>query len=155
MGSEPYTIRRATVNDRAQWDPLWQGYLTFYKSSLSDELTDLVWQRIHDCQHPINCFVAENSATNELIGFVHYLPHPSTWSARLYCYLEDLFVSSSLRGGGVGEALIKAVSDEAKKQDWGDVYWHTQNDNHLARGLYDKITGGTDGFICYRIEADQ
>jgi ribosomal protein S18 acetylase RimI-like enzyme len=155
MSPSSYTIRHPTDNDLKQWNLLWQGYLIFYKSSLSDEVTILLWQRIHDDQHPINCFVAEDSSTGELIGLVHYIPHPSTWNAKQYCYLEDLFVSPSLRGGGVGEALIKAVSDEARNQNWSDVYWHTQENNTLARGLYDKITGGADGFICYRIEPDQ
>ena len=155
MSSLSYTIRRPTVKDFDQWDLLWQGYLTFYKSSLADEVTELLWQRIHNDQHPINCFVAEDDSTGELIGLVHYIPHPSTWNARLYCYLEDLFVAPSIRGSGLGEALIKAVSEEARKQIWSDVYWHTQENNHQARGLYDKITGGTDGFICYRIEADK
>ena len=155
MSSPTYTIRRPNINDKDQWQPLWRAYVKFYQSELSDEVTALLWQRIHDCQHPINCFVAEDSSTAELIGFVHYIPHPSTWNARLYCYLEDLFVSPSQRGAGAGAALIKAVSGEAKKQNWSDVYWHTQENNNLARGLYDKITGGADGFICYRIEPDQ
>lgn len=155
MSSFSYTIRCPKTNDKAQWEPLWRDYIKFYESELSDEVTELLWQRIHDDLHPINCFVAENDFTGELIGLVHYIPHPSTWNARLYCYLEDLFVAPSIRGNGLGEALIKAVSDEARKQNWSDVYWHTQENNHQARGLYDKITGGTDGFICYRIESDK
>ncbi len=37
-------------------------------------------------------------------------------------------------------------------QGWSEVYWHTQNHNSVARGLYDKITGGTDGFVNYTID---
>jgi ribosomal protein S18 acetylase RimI-like enzyme len=154
MSSSNHTIRRPTDNDFEQWGILWQGYLTFYKSSLSEEVTDLLWQRIHDGRHPVSCFVVEDDSTHELIGFVHYIPHPSTWNAKQYCYLEDLFVAPSIRGGGVGKALIKAVTEEARKQNWSDVYWHTQENNTQARILYDKITGGTDGFVCYRIEPD-
>ncbi len=155
MSSLSYTIRRPAISDNDQWKELWRGYTEFYETELSDDVTALLWQRVHDCQHPINCFVAQDSATAELIGLVHFIPHPSTWNEKLYCYLEDLFVSPDLRGGGVGEALIKAVSEEANKQNWADVYWHTQDNNKKARGLYDKITGGTDGFVCYRIEPVQ
>ncbi len=154
MSSLSYTIRRPAISDHDQWKELWRGYTEFYETVLGDDVTALLWQRVHDCQHPINCFVAQDSVTAELIGRVHDIPHPSTWNEKLYCYLEDLFVSPDLRGGGVGEALIKAVSEEANKQDWSDVYWHTQDNNKKARGLYDKITGGTDGFVCYRIEPD-
>ena len=47
--------------------------------------------------------------------------------------------------------LIEAVLDEARLQGWSEVYWHTQRNNTVARGLYDKITGGTDGFVNYTI----
>ena len=154
MSPSSCTIRRPKLNDKDHWLPLWGEYLKYYRSDLSADVTELLWQRIHDCQHHIDCFVAEDSATGKLIGFVHYLPHPSTWNAKMYCYLEDLFVSPSVRGGGVGAALIKAVSDEAKSQNWSDVYWHTEENNTRARGLYDKITGGSDGFVCYRIEPE-
>ena len=42
MPSAQYDIRLATASDRAQWDPLWQGYLAFYESELADEVTDEV-----------------------------------------------------------------------------------------------------------------
>lgn len=32
--------------DFEQWLPLWRGYLTFYKSQLSDEQIRLSWKRI-------------------------------------------------------------------------------------------------------------
>jgi len=60
---------------------------------------------------------------------VHLLFHPSTWSATSYCYLEDLFVSPSVRGGGVGCALIEATYDEADRQGAERVYWLTAHDN--------------------------
>lgn len=152
METAPATIRAATRDDRAQWEPLWQGYLEYYKSQLSDSRNDLLWQRIHDCQHPINCLVAENQDSGKLVGLVHYLTHSSSWHERPVCYLEDLFVSPQVRGGGTGEALISAVVDEARQQGWDEVYWHTEDYNARARRLYDKVTGGKDKFIVYRIE---
>ena len=155
MNSPEYTIRRPLQSDWERWESLWQSYVVFYEDSLADEITAVLWQRIHDYQHPIMCFLAEQTNTAEVIGFVHYFPHPGTWHNKFSCYLEDLFVSPEIRGGGIGEALIKAVTDEAKRQNWAEVYWHTKEHNSVARGLYDKITGGTDGFIVYRVEFDQ
>ena len=151
MASDNYRIRSVTSADREQWDPLWQGYLKFYESGLADEVTDLLWQRIVDPAHDIQCRVAENKH-QKLVGLVHFFPHAHTWYAQPVCYLNDLFVLPEIRGGGIGEKLIAAVIDEAKQQNWCEVYWHTQNHNLVARGLYDKITGGTDGFINYTIE---
>ena len=150
MATDDYQIRRPLVSDREQWGVLWQGYLTFYESSLTVDATDLLWQRIHDSTHEIQCRVALTS-DNTLVGFVHFFAHAHTWFANRVCYLNDLFVLPQIRGGGIGAGLIDAVVAEARQQDWGEVYWHTQQNNSVARGLYDKVTGGTDGFINYTI----
>jgi GNAT superfamily N-acetyltransferase len=84
---------------------------------------------------------------------VHFFPHAHTWYAARVCYLNDLFVRPEIRGGGIGEKLIDAVVDEGRKQGWAEIYWHTQNHNSVARGLYDKITGGTDGFVNYTLKS--
>lgn len=154
MSSTRYNIRPATEADRAQWDPLWQGYLEFYESSLTATVTDLLWQRIMDPAHEIQCRVAE-AVSGQLVGLVHFFPHAHSWYANPVCYLNDLFVSSEIRGGGIGRLLIDAVVDEARLQGWREVYWHTQNQNSVARGLYDKITGGTDGFVNYTIDIEE
>lgn len=151
MTSKAFTIRPADDADRAQWEPLWQGYLAFYESSLAPEITDLLWRRILDPDHDIQGRVAENSG-GELLGLVHFFPHSHTWHAGPVCYLNDLYVNPQIRGGGIGRALIEAVIEEAKRRDWAEVYWLTQQHNAVARGLYDKITGGTDGFVNYSID---
>jgi GNAT superfamily N-acetyltransferase len=64
-------------------------------------------------------------------------------------------VLPGIRGAGIGKLLIDAVVDEAKQQGWSEIYWHTQDHNSVARGLYDKITGGTDGFVNYTIDVSR
>ena len=151
MSTDDCQIRRPLDSDREQWSELWQGYLTFYESSLTAEATDLLWQRIHDSTHEIQCRVAQSS-DGKLVGFVHFFPHAHTWYANRVCYLNDLFVLPQIRGAGIGARLIDAVVAEARQQEWCEVYWHTQQNNSVARGLYDKVTGGTDGFINYTIK---
>ena len=149
MTANSCDIRRPLIHEQEQWHELWQGYLRFYESSLAAEITDLLWQRIHDPSHEIQCRVAVQD--EKLVGLVHFFPHAHTWYAAPVCYLNDLFVNPEIRGGGIGAALIQAVVDQAKTEGWAEVYWHTQQFNTVARGLYDKITGGTDGFINYSI----
>lgn len=145
-------IRKATLTDYDEWKNLWQQYLIYYKSEdFEDELTEILWQRINTLANPINCLVAQSSESGKLLGFVHYFPHAETWQKYPVCYLEDLFVSPEARGEGLGEQLIKSVVNQAKEQGWEDVYWQTQHDNDVARGLYDKLTGGTDGYVTYRL----
>lgn len=149
MNATRFVIRPAQAEDRAQWDPLWQGYLEFYRASLDHRVTDELWRRILDPEHEFRGLVAETDG--KLAGLVHYFPHPHTWYADPVCYLNDLFVSPAVRGSGIGRALIEAVVAEATRQGWAEVFWHTQEDNTVARSLYDKVTGGIDGFVKYTL----
>jgi GNAT superfamily N-acetyltransferase len=93
-------------------------------------------------------FVAENE--NGVIGFTHCLFRPSTWTETDYCYLEDLFVDPSIRGKGVGRALMNRVIELAKAKNSKRVYWTTQEFNKTARVLYDSITSVSE-FVQYRL----
>lgn len=140
-------IRPLAPGDRQAWDPLWQGYLTFYRSSLPPEVTDLTWGRIHDPDEPIHGLAAV--LDGEIVGIVHYLFHRSTWAQGCYCYLEDLFTSEKARNRGVGRALIEAVYGRAIAAGASRVYWHTHETNTKAQALYEKVAA-LSGFIQYR-----
>ncbi len=143
-----FTIRRLSPTDRVQWDQLWQGYLTFYEASVPADVTDLTWHRLMDPEAPILGFCAA-APEGKLLGFVHYLFHPVTWSAGPRCYLEDLFTGAEARGQGVGRALMEAVYAEADTRGADQVYWLTQDSNATARKLYDQVANATP-FIKYR-----
>ncbi len=46
LGGEALPV--AEPADRAAWEPLWQGYLTYYKAALPDEVTADAWNRLVD-----------------------------------------------------------------------------------------------------------
>ncbi len=151
MSKPDFSIRPATNNDRDQWGGLWQGYLRFYRADLPEDHSNLLWRRILDPEDEIECRVACDGE-HRLLGLVHFFPHAHTWTRAPVCYLNDLFVEPDIRGGGIGAALIEAVVERARERGWNEVYWQTHQDNAVARGLYDKITGGTDGFVIYSID---
>jgi GNAT superfamily N-acetyltransferase len=141
------TIRPLARTDRAQWEPLWLGYLAFYKTSVPDDVTDLTFARFFDEAEPMHALVAEQDG--KIVGIVHYIFHRSTWTKGPYCYLQDLFTREDARGSGVGRKLIEAVYERAKAQGASRVYWLTQESNATARALYDKLAD-RPGFIQYR-----
>ena len=140
-------IRPLRPSEREAWEPFWQAYLTFYESSVSPEVTDILWARLHDDNEPM--FVLGAFHEERLIGIVHYLFHRSSWTVSDYCYLQDLYVSQEARGLGAGRALIEAVEQAARRKGASRVYWLTKEDNHTARALYDKLAARS-GFIQYR-----
>lgn len=85
----------------------------------------------------------------EAVGLVHWIFHRSCWTTGDYCYLQDLFVAQSIRGGGIGRALIEHVYAEAEAAGAARVHWLTQETNYPGRMLYDRIAERS-GFIQYR-----
>ncbi len=140
-------IRPLRPNERRSWEPLWEGYLAFYQSAVTREVTDTTWSRLHDPAEPMHVLGAFLNGT--LVGIVHYLFHRSTWTTGDYCYLQDLFTVPEARGQGAGRALIDAVYDRAKVAGASRVYWLTQDSNATARALYDTLAD-RPGFIQYR-----
>ena len=140
-------IRPLRPNERQSWEPLWQGYLAFYNSAVTREVTDTTWSRLHDPAEPMHVLGA--FLDGKLVGIVHYLFHRSTWTTGDYCYLQDLFTAPEARGQGAGRALIEAVYDRAKVAGASRVYWLTQDSNATARALYDTLAD-QPGFIQYR-----
>jgi GNAT superfamily N-acetyltransferase len=146
--SAPFEIRRLNEDDHAAWRVLWDGYLRFYETEVSEAVSLLTWRRILDPEAPIEAYCAD-AGGGELLGIVHYLFHPVTWAAGPRCYLEDLFTSEEARGKGVGRALIEAVYAAADARGADQVYWLTAESNVTARALYDRVATKT-AFIKYR-----
>ena len=132
-------IRDIAEADWDGWKPLWDGYLHFYRARLPDEVTRTTFERLARKSDRMFGFVAEDDGDGSLVGLVHAVVHPTTWSEGPNCYLEDLFVDARARRAGVARALIDAVVDEARTLGVDAVYWHTQEFNGPARSLYDTV----------------
>lgn len=130
-------IRDIAADDRDTWQTLWNDYLRFYREKLPVEITNSTWATLMASDGAIKGIVAELSGT--VVGFALYLFHASTWSLHCNCYLEDLYVAESARGGGVARALIIDVYKRADIARAGRVYWQTQQYNAPARALYDTL----------------
>lgn len=140
-------IKPLRLDERADWEPLWKGYLDFYETSVSKETYDTTWARLHDPNEPMGLLGAY--VDGKLLGIVHYLYHRSCWTIGNYCYLQDLFVAKEARGHGLGRALIEAVYKTAQEAGASRVHWLTHATNTTARALYDQLATAP-GFIQYR-----
>ena len=140
-------IRPVEKDDFEQWNAMWQEYLGFYQSEVSETVTKTTFARLCDISHPDqNALVADRDG--QLIGFVHYILHAHNWQLERVTYLQDLFALPDMRGIGLGRALIEAVYQAADANGTPNVYWMTKEDNTGARKLYDRI-GTLTPFIKY------
>ena len=143
-------IRPLREDDRAGWQPLWDGYNAFYgregHTALAPAITEVTWRRFLDPAERMHARVAV--LDGQLVGLTHCLFHRSTTRAEGTCYLQDLFTTPEQRGRGVARALIESVYVLAREEGVTRVYWQTHESNAAGRLLYDKVARHM-GFIVY------
>jgi GNAT superfamily N-acetyltransferase len=144
-----HTIQELSEGNWEQWQPLWKGYLEFYRAELSEETTRSSFARLVGSDNSMFGLLAL-SERGEGIGLAHCVVHPSTWSEAPSCYLEDLFVTPTARGSDLGRALLEEVKRASGQRAAGRLYWHTQSYNGRARSLYDLVARPTS-FIVYEM----
>jgi GNAT superfamily N-acetyltransferase len=141
-------LRDPAPGDETAWRALWSAYNDFYEAKVPEPVTAATWRRMLDPAVPILGRLAERNGV--ACGFSICVLHEGTWTTGPVCYLEDLFVDPSVRGGGIGRALMQDVLDRARDKGWSRLYWHTRADNVAARRLYDRFVSADD-FVRYRM----
>jgi GNAT superfamily N-acetyltransferase len=146
-------IRDMTEEDQPRWLELWKGYCDFYETTMPDDVTAETWRRILDPGTPaFGAIVAEMDG--QVVGFANYVLHPYTWAIGDQCLLHDLYVDPNVRGGGIGEKLIRFLQHRGAEQGWTRVYWMTHETNERARRLYDRFAPAS-GFIRYTVPVQE
>src|SRR6476619_2076300 len=146
--SSHIVIRDPTPADESDWRRLWAGYNEFYEKQVEEAVTTTTWRRLLFKSDGLFGRIAIYDGA--VAGFAACVLHAGTWTEQPICYLEDLFVDPALRGKGIGEALIDDLVAQAKEHGWSRLYWHTRENNAVARRLYDKFAMADD-FVRYRI----
>jgi GNAT superfamily N-acetyltransferase len=87
----------------------------------------------------------------EIVGFACLYWHFSSLSAAETVLMNDLFVSESVRGRGVGRALIEASATVARERGAAHLEWATAPDNHTAQRLYDSTGAERSEWVEYEL----
>lgn len=86
-------------------------------------------------------FVAEDNGKIE--GFALYYIRYSTWKGcRLY--LEDIVVTESMRGKGIGKLLFDELIRECKRMNFKGMTWQVLDWNEPALNFYQKYKASMD-----------
>lgn len=152
MNSAALFVRPVEPGDFGPWRTLWDGYNAFYgragETALDEAITQQTWNRFFVASDPVNAFVAIQD--QQLVGLVHTVYHPSTSRLNDVCYLQDLFTSETVRGQGVGRALIQWVYSDATAMGCSRVYWTTFDHNITARRLDDQVASHQGAIVYVR-----
>jgi len=87
-------------------------------------------------------FVAEVDGL--IVGFALYYIRYSTWKG-CRMYLEDLIVTESWRGKGVGKLLFDKLIIEAREMGFNGMSWQVLDWNEPAIKFYKKYEAALDG----------
>jgi GNAT superfamily N-acetyltransferase len=134
---EQITIGPPRAEDYPDWRRLFEGYATFYKRPMTDEIAGRVWAWLFDPAHALEALVAR-TADGRLVGLAHFRPMPRPSSGSTAGFLDDLFVDPRLRGQRVADRLLEALAAIGRERGWGVIRWLTADNNYRARGVYDR-----------------
>lgn len=141
MSKIALTIRAIEQRDFADWKALYEKYLAFYKTELTDSQLETLWSWFFDIGKQMVGKVAIHE--NKIIGLVHFREFLRPIKASSAIFMDDLYVENDYRGKGVARNLIKSVNDYALTKRIPLVRWVTAHDNHDAMRLYDKVATQT------------
>lgn len=88
-----------------------------------------------------DCFVTEHNG--EIVGMALCYLRYSTWKGICY-YLEDLIVTESFRGSGLGSALLRRVVQEAVDRGYYRTQWQVLDWNTPSIEFYEKAGAFVD-----------
>tara|TARA_B100001559_G_scaffold158379_1_gene132766 strand:- start:1437 stop:1922 length:486 start_codon:yes stop_codon:yes gene_type:complete len=81
------------------------------------------------------CFVAEY--LDSIVGIALFYPRYSTWKGPTF-HLEDLIVTKTMKGKGIGTKLLYAFVNYAKNEGVKRVEWEVLDWNKKAIDFYNK-----------------
>jgi GNAT superfamily N-acetyltransferase len=93
--------------------------------------------------HPIYGFLVAES-DSQVVGISLYYYRYSTWKGKRL-YLEDLIVTESYRGKGIGKLLFNATIAFAHQNSCNGMSWQVLEWNTPAIEFYKKFNAGFDG----------
>jgi GNAT superfamily N-acetyltransferase len=107
------TIRRATADDIEGIAKLFDAYRVFFGQDSNLSLAqEFLEDRLSNSEFVIFC---AHTSDGRCAGFAQLYPRFSSVSAELIWILNDLFVSESVRGMGIGTKLLSEIEAFGKK----------------------------------------
>ncbi len=88
---------------------------------------------------------------DELVGYACLYWHFSSLVPAETVLMNDLFVEESVRGQGIGRALIEASADVARRRGAHHLEWSTAPSNVTAQRLYDATGAERSEWVEYEL----
>ncbi len=132
------SVRTATTFDAQNLYRMIYELATYEKETSSVKVTERdLENQLRQDNPPFGCLIAESGGV--MCGFALYFYAYSTWEGSRTLYLEDLYVTPTFRGEGVGLALMRSLARVAADGDCKRFEWSVLNWNELAINFYQQL----------------
>jgi len=136
-------VRRATRNDCPRLLELVKELALYEKAPEEVTVTREHFENSGFGEKPVWwAFVAEENGF--IHGFALYYIRYSTWKGQAM-YLEDIVVTESSRGKGIGKLLMDRLIIEARERGFKRIVWQVLEWNEPAINFYKKYNATFDG----------
>ena len=131
--------------------PLIAAYQRFYEVDAIDEERNRSFFRRFLAPSDDGMLLGARDGDAKLVGYACLYWHFSSLSAAESVLMNDLFVSETARGCGVGRALIEASAAVARERGAAHLEWATAPDNLTAQRLYDSTGAERSEWVEYEL----
>jgi len=148
------TIRTGTIHDLPHVLELIKELAAYERASHEVINTVALMEKDGFGPNPIyGLFVAENE--RGIVGISLFYWRYSTWKGKRL-YLEDIVVTESERGKGIGKELFDRTMQHALDEECSGMMWQVLDWNEPAINFYKKYAAKLDGeWINCSLEAEQ
>ncbi len=131
-------IRKIQPEDISKVLDLLREFAAF--ENLSDYCT-VTEKRLHAAMFGSNAMLEGLIAFNgdTAVGYALYYPNFSSFRGEQGFHLDDIYVTSSVRGQGVGEAMLKEIASIAASRGFERIDFHVLDWNTPAVEFYKKL----------------
>ncbi len=128
-------LRPIERQDYDQWRPLWQENCLH---QITDDVTAETWRRLTNPKENVYGLGVFDDQGN-LLGFLHYILHPTTGFKEPACYMQDLFIDEQYRRQGLARRLVWELNEMGKAAQWARIYWFADNKDAAVQNLYKNL----------------
>ena len=138
-----FQIKKAAQEDIPKIIELIKEFAEFEKLSAWCEVTENNLNRvIFGADAFVQALVAFTGES--CVGYALFFPIFKSFRGERSIFLEDLYVSPTMRGKGLGLAMLKAVARAAKEQGFVRMDWQALKWNEPAINFYKNLDAESD-----------
>lgn len=130
------------------------------ESAIEQEIEDEFFTTGADLERDIfsqtpkaNIFILEKDG--ETAGITVFFYNFASFIGCAGIYIEDIYVRPAFQGQGLGKEVFRLLAKHALDEGCGLLEWLVLNENHKAKGFYQKMGAYTvDGWTVNRVKGD-